>query len=294
MREIDVLEKLFPGDIDELKQDRSISVATYGVPTTHLIVVRQQSPYLANRTFRRSLVYGSDRETILRQTLLRGNSLPGYRVVSAPFPAPTGSGQGGAYGYDQRILPRPFDPRLALTLRVLGQREVKAIYDQREMKLPPLEQLTLAHPADETARIACRALAAQWKAIGVIVKLVELPPGQFIDADQKHDLFYVEACLPEPLVDAGRLLGTGGLAATDSNFIQLCLRQIDSSSNWQQARGHFQELHRLLHEDVTLIPLWQTYDHFAFRNGIQGIGQSPVTLYQNIEQWRLSPQAVGN
>jgi len=292
--EIEILERVFPADIAELKQDRSIVVDTYGVPSTHLIIVRHHSPFLANRTFRRALLYGSDREAILRETLLGGASLAGYRVVSAPFPAPAGVGEVVAYGYDQRIAPRPFDARLALTLRLLGQREVKAVYDQRTQELPPLDRLTLAHPAQESARIACRALAAQWKAIGVPVDAVELPPDEFLDANAKYDLLYVEACLAEPLVDAGRLLGPGGLAAAESNFIQLCLRQIDAASNWQQARDHFQQLHRLLNEDVTVIPLWQMYDHFAYRRGVQGIGRQPVSLYQNIEHWRLSPQTAGN
>lgn len=292
--EIDVLERVYPADVAELRQDRSIVVERLGLPTTHIIVVRRHNPYLANRTFRRALLYGSDRETILRGALLKGSSLPGYRVISAPFPAPAEAGDVVAYGYDQRIAPRPYDARLALTLRLLGQREVKAVFDQRTEKLPPLERLTLAHPADESARIACRALAAQWKAIGVLVDLVELPPGEVLDENAKYDLLYVEACLPEPLVDAGRLLGLDGLAPAESNFIQLCLRQIDSATNWQQARQHFQQLHRLLSEDVTVIPLWQTYDHFAYRRGVQGIGRQPVSLYQNIEQWRLSPQTVGN
>ena len=292
--EIDVLERVFPGDVEALKRNRDVVIDNYGVPTTHLIVIRRHNPYLANRTFRRALLYGSDRETILRDTLLGGASAPGWRVVSGPFPAPTNRGDSAAYGYDQRIEPRAYDPRLAITLRILGQREVKAVYDKGERKLPPLGKLTLAHPADETARIACRALKAQWKQIGVEVELVELPLGTFVDADQKHDLLYVQAQTAEPLIDAARLLGANGLAPSGNEFVDLCLRQIEAARNWRQVRQQFQELHRLLHEDVTIAPLWQTYDYFAYRKHLSGVGRRPAALYQHIEQWRLAPQSLGN
>lgn len=291
--EIDVLDHVFPGDLAELKRNRDVVIDSYGVPTSHFIVFRRHSPFLTNRTFRRALAYGSDRETILKQTVLKGASLPGFRVVSAPFPAPTSSGDAVAYGYDQRITPRPYDARLALTLRILGQREVKAMFDKREQTAPTLGKLTLAHPADEMARIACRALAVQWKAIGVQVELVELPAGTFVDEGEKYDMLYVAGRTAEPLVDAGRLFGAGGLAATDNGFIQLSIRQIESSRNWQQARQYLQDLHRLVHEDVTVLPLWQTYDHFAYRRSLQGIGKQPAGLYENVEQWRLAPLATG-
>src|SRR5688500_17264636 len=56
----------------------------------HVLLVRDKHPYLANRTFRRALVYGLDRAQILSQGILRGQQLPGFGVISAPFPAPLG------------------------------------------------------------------------------------------------------------------------------------------------------------------------------------------------------------
>ena len=49
-------------------------------------------------------------------------------------------------------------------------------------------------------------------------------------------------------------------------------------------------LHRLLHEDVTVLPLWQTLDHFAYRKTLAGVAAQPVRLYQNIEQWHTANQ----
>jgi tetratricopeptide (TPR) repeat protein len=288
--EIDVLDRVFPGDIAALRSNEAIAVAPYRAPTTHVLARRSQHPYLANRTFRRALVYGSNRELILRQGILRGQSLAGFRVVSAPFPAPSTSGDLPAYGYDLQIDPREYDPRLGLTLRILAEGEIKAAHEKLKQQVPPLTPIVLGHPADETSRIACRALAKQWKMIRVECQLVEFPAGVFDDAEKKCDLVYLQLAAWEPIVDAGLLLGEGGLAPAESDFVQLTLRQIDESRNWQQARDRLLHLHRLLHEDVTVWPLFQTMDHFAFRRSVQGISAGRVRLYQDVEQWQVATQ----
>jgi len=286
--EIDVLDRVFPGDIASLTGDSAIVVAPYRAPTTHVLAIRSEHPYLANRNFRRALLYGSNREQLLTQGLLRGQSLPGFRTVSAPFPAPTPDLP--AYGYDQQIAPREFDPRLGLTLRVVAEGEIKSTNERRMLPVPKLTPIVLGHPADEAARIACRGLARQWKTIGVECKLLEFPPGVFDDQEKKCDLVYLQLAAWEPLVDAGRLLGAGGVAPATSAVIQLTLREIEQARNWQQARERLLHLHRLVHEDVAVLPLWQTMDHFAYRRSLTGLAPDRLRLYQDIEQWRTAPQ----
>src|SRR5207244_10746518 len=86
--DIDLLDRVFPGDIAGLQSDDSLIVAPYAAPTTHVLVVRSSHPFLSNASFRRGLLYGANRELLLNQGLLRGATLPGFRVVSSPFPAP--------------------------------------------------------------------------------------------------------------------------------------------------------------------------------------------------------------
>jgi ABC-type transport system substrate-binding protein len=285
--EIDVLDNVFPGDLPQLASEPQIAVAPRAMPTTHIIVFREGNPFLASRTFRRALLYGLNRPLILEQGILKGNSLPGYRVISAPFPAPTTGSESQAYAYDQLIQPLPYDPRLALTLRVLAQAELKSSHEKLQKPVPTLSELVLGHPADEVSRIACRAIKKQWEQIGVQCKLAELPAGTF-DDQGVCDLIYVQAATWEPIVDAGRLLGPEGLAPVQSAFIQLTLRQIERTTNWQDARGRFRQLHRLLHEDVSVLPLWQTFDYYAYRRSLQGLESPRSTLYENVEAWRTA------
>jgi hypothetical protein len=291
--QLDVLERVFPGDIAMLQADASLTVAPYQAPTTHVLAVRSENPYLANATFRRALLLGSNRELLLQQGILRGKPRPGFRVVSGPFAAPAAVGDLTAYAYDSQIDPRPYDPRLALTLRLVAENEVQTKSEEQKTESPKLEALTLGHPADEISRIACRGLVRQWKLIDVTCKLKEFPPGVFDDAENVCDLVYFQLAAWEPVVDAGRLLGQYGLAPAESSFIQLTVRQIESARNWREARERLLHLHRLLHEDVTLLPLWQTLDHFAYRRTLQGISAKPIRLYQDVEQWHGQTQLAG-
>jgi tetratricopeptide (TPR) repeat protein len=296
--EVDVLDQVFPGDVPELKANKDIVVGRYSIPTVHFLTIARQHPYLTNRTFRRALVYGSNREAILRSSLLKlpadAAAPSGYRVISAPFPAPVSAGDSTAYGYDDAIPPRIFNPWLALVLKAVAANDLKSQYEKQEKKAPVLTPLTLGHPADEISRIACRALVRQWKAIGIEVKIVEFPPGVFVDLKEECDLVYTHAATWEPIVDAGRLLAPGGLSPADNTYVSLMLRRVESSRDWIDARRALRDLHRQLHEDVTVIPLWQTFDYYAWRSSVQGLKDAQASLYETVDQWQVAPRLAGN
>ncbi|HZL90910.1 MAG TPA: ABC transporter substrate-binding protein [Pirellulaceae bacterium] len=296
--EVDVLDEVFPGDVPELKANRDIVVGRYSIPTIHFLTIARRHPYLTNRTFRRALAYGSDREAILRTSLLKlpanAASPPGYRVISAPFPAPVSAGDSTAYGYDDAITPRTFNPWLALVLKAVAANELKSQYEKQEKKAPVLTPLTLGHPADEISRIACRILARQWKAIGIETKTVEFPPGIFVDQKEECDLVYTHAATWEPIVDAGRLLAPGGLSPADNTYVSLMLRRVESAKDWIDARRALRDLHRQLHEDVTVLPLWQTFDYYAWRQSVQGLRDGQASLYETVDQWKVAPRLAGN
>jgi hypothetical protein len=288
--EIDVLDRVFPGDIPTLKSDNTLSVAAYAGPTTHVLAVRSQHPYLSSATFRRALLYGSNRELLLSQGLMRGAPVTGFRVVSGVFPAPVTGMELPTYGYDSKIEPRTFDPRLAIALVALSENELKSKFEKQQKQAPKLTPLVLGHPADEVSRIACRGLARDWKRVGVECKLSEFSPGKFDDLEHKCDLVYLQLQAWEPVIDAARLFDPEGLTPTNDEHIQLALRNLQAARNWQQVRERLIVLHRLVHEDVTVLPLWQTFDHFAFRRSLVGLKGPRLSLYQDVERWRVGSQ----
>lgn len=291
--EIDLLDRIQPADLAALRNQADLVVAPYAAPVTHALLPGRSNPFVENRTFRRGLQYGIARELLVNQAIGQGVPLPGNRVVSGIFPAPQGADDPSGYGYDSRIAPRPFEQRLGYTLALIGQREVIAEAQKSKQPPPKLGKLTLGHPADEPIRKACQAIAKQWKAMKVECQLIEFPPGVCSDVHGECDLIYTQLTAWEPIVDAGRLLGPSGLVPTSSPHLLLALRQIESARNWRDARERLQDLHRAVHEDLTIIPLWQTNEYFAYRKHIQGIQPGIVTLYQNIQAWRVGPRGSG-
>ncbi len=165
--EIDLVDRVFPADVDALQRDESLQVRAYRLPSLHVLVPNPTRPYTANRLFRRCIVYALDRQRILQQELLAGRDLPGCRLISGPFPLGIDPDDPLGYASDTRIEPRSYDPRHARTLLQLAQIEIQAEAQKNQQPRPELTELVLAHPASDLARLACAAMADDLKVLGV-------------------------------------------------------------------------------------------------------------------------------
>ena len=67
------------------------------------------------------------------------------------------------------------------------------------------------------------------------------------------------------------------------------LDELDDAGDWKTARDRLLDLHQLVADEVTIIPLWQLTESFAYRRGLTGISERPATLYQDIEKWHTAP-----
>ncbi len=334
--DVDVLDRVPPWQVERLGEAEGIVVAPYRLPTIHVLIPNFENPLLQSRDFRRALLYGIDSESIVEEILLAGQSRPGFRTLSGPFPAGSSRSDPVGYAYNNDIAPRPYEPRLAALLsgvarQTLAKREAdakkaeqaaKAAAEKKEgssspgdgqtvgeppseeppkdvppaedandgeLTPPPPDPLILAHSAEPLASLACQSIKIQLDGVGIPVKLVQFP-GAAPAADLKYDLLYAELAVWEPLLDARRLLGRGGVARRTSPLIDLALDDLARSENWNQARAQLNEIHRIAHYDLPLLPLWQTANYFAYRKSLEGVGQAPVSLYQNLSAWRKSFQ----
>jgi hypothetical protein len=305
--EIDLLDRVYPADVPRLRAQSGIKVDRYDAPTIHMLIPNDRNPYLANRTFRRAILLGTARDSILNSILLEGAQIPGCRLVSGPFPAGVGTDDPQAYGYDFNLAPREWNLQHAFVLKALAASQVKTQFEANQKKEaekaqaagkeapapqepPKLEPLKLVHPATEIARRACQAIQLQLKQLQVEITLVELPPGQVRPEKDDFDLLYAEICSTEPLVDARRILAEGTVAKISNAYIRQALRDLDAASSWREARARLLELHERVHTELTVIPLWQLIDHYAWRPSVQNITPQPALLYQDVEQWRIVPR----
>ncbi len=287
--EIDVLDQLFPSDAIRLRANKAVQVFNYPLPTVHMLVPCSDHPYLAQRTFRRALVYGTNRQDILKGELLEGLDSQGCRVLSGPFPAGIQPNDPLGYGYDQALTPRPYEPPLARLLIAMNANQMKGIAERNKEPIPELTPIRIAVPADNLSRVACEAIKSQWELLGLEVKLVELPMGSSFPKPDEDiaDLVYVSAAVWEPVIDARRLLGPEGIARSEDQLVGLGLRRIEEAKNWSEVRNGLLDLHSIAHHELPVIPLWQMVDSYAYRSELSGVGSDIVSLYQNAGKWQL-------
>ncbi len=283
--DIQMLDRLNPWNLAAARGEKDLTVTAYAVPLVHCLIPNLRKPLTADRTFRRALAYGIHRQAILDQ-MLDGVKAPGCRVVSGPFP--TGAGVNDPIGYasDETIEPRPYEPRLAIALAGVALKNLSAARKERNKEVEKMPRLVLAYPPDEVAQGACASIKRQLELLGIPVELQALEGPLPRRIPDQVDLLYAELAVWEPLVDARRLLGEDGLAGGCSPYMSLALRQLDRASDWSLARDRLRRIHRIVHEETAVVPLWQLTEHFAYHKSFKGIDPEPVSLYQNVEQWR--------
>lgn len=265
-----------------------LAVGQYALPLVHCLIPNVQKPLLARRTFRRALLYAIHRRAILEH-LTAGAELRGCELISGPFPRGLSSNDKLNYAYNYEIPPRGYDPRLAVALATVALRGLTEEKDPQAKPLEKLPPLVLAHPSNEIATVACQSIKRQLGLINIPVTLRPFAGAAPKQIPPEVDLLYAELAIWEPVVDARRLLGEDGMSGGCSPYMSLALRQLEAASDWQSVGRILRHtIHRIAHDDVAVLPLWQLTDHFAYHEDLSGIGTRPISLYQNVEDWQLS------
>lgn len=285
--DVQVLDRVNPWNITALRAEPHLIVQPYALPLIHCLVPNLHRPLVSDRTFRRALAYGIQRQLILQQ-MLGGTEVPGCMVSSSPFPLGVDPGDPMGYATDDSIEPRLYEPRLAIALaNVALKNYIDAQKDKEAAKnIKKLPTLILAHPSDEVAIAACASIQKQLKMVEIIVELRAIDGPMPTKIPDDVDLLYVELPMCEPLVDARQFLGESGISGGCSPYMTLALRQLDEAVDWAQVRDCLHRVHRIAYDDAAILPLWQLVEHFAYHDSLQGVAGKPVSLYQNIEQWR--------
>jgi len=286
--EVDVLDQLFPADAVRLQDNLKIAVANYPLPSVHMLVPCSEHAFLADRMFRRALVYGTNRQDILAGELLESLKVPGCQVLSGPFPAGIEPNDPLGYAYDKKISARRYEPRLAKLLMTMVSNRFEGEATRKKEAAPELKPIRLAFPPENMSRTACEAIKTQWELLDLVVELVELPVGEAFPEPGTADLAYVAAAVWEPIIDARRVLGPSGIAGSTDQLVGLGLRRLEESRNWKDARDRLLDLHFIANNELPVIPLWQLVDSYAYNRNLAGVGSDIVSLYQNSDKWRLN------
>ncbi|GAB6166298.1 ABC transporter substrate-binding protein [Thermostilla marina] len=287
--EVDIVDRINPWELPMVREEPGIVVEQYAVPLVHCLVPNLERPLAGNRDLRRAIVYGINRERILNN-LLGGSETPGCQVVSGPFAQGVSFDDPLDYAYDDTIEPRPYDPALALALGEVAFSQAAAKAEKGGEPFPDSLELTIGHPPTELAAEACSEIEEQLELLGMEIELVPMTYSQWQTQGDEIDFYYCEVAMWEPIVDVYRLLGKGGPVRGEvSPYLLQAMDELAEAVDWREIGRRLRKIHRLVHDDVTIIPLWQLRDYYAYRNRLDPGGRQPVVLYQSVEKWRIQP-----
>ena len=158
-----------------------------------------------------------------------------------------------------------------------------------DAKSSPPEPLLLVYPRDAMLAQSAAAIARSLTLAGIACRAQPLPLGQTRPQDEHAwDLWIIDVTFQEPIVDIHRLFGPSGLLAEPSTYVVQALEDLSRTTRWTDARAALREVHDLVHAELSVIPLWQLTNHFAYSDRLSGVAAQPHALYQNIERWRIS------
>lgn len=293
-----MLASVPPWKIDAVEAIPRVQLASKRLPTLHCLLMSDDTPLRARRELRRAICYALARKETLDSLVLGGRPLPGSAVLSAPFPRGASLSDPLRYAYSVSVEPRPYEPRLAALLlaaaRATDAEAAEAIAKAKEEGTDPPpakpttpKTLTLAYPPTPTARTVVEAFYQLLATINVETTLVEATEADLTSGAIECDLRYAEITMGEPLVDAWRLLGPGGVSGGCSPPMLAGLERVRQAGSFNEATDALNDLHRIAFADLPLIPLWQTIDYFAHVKTLRGVPEETVDLYQTVDAWRL-------
>ena len=280
---IDVIDRAPIADLERLRSAEGIEIRSYILPTVHMLVPKIRGEVDKDPNFRNGLSHAIDRRLLVDDVICGGKPVDGCDAISGPFPIGTEQNDQISYAYDMKVRPLAFNSQMGMVMVNLS---LRAQPPARPEALPS-PKLVIAHPQGSSAGNASAAIARMWSEIGVETTTRELNPGESIPQDEEWDFLYLEVTMEEPLVDASNIIGSGGIAKEVSAPIEQTLRNLSYSGNWQSACAQLRRLHRQTAIDLSVIPLWQVKEHFAFRNTVREIGRDLIHLYQNVDRWKI-------
>ena len=287
---IDVVDRVSIGDVERLKENPKIGVRPYALPTVHLLIPKIRNEELnKNLYFRSGLSHLIDRDSVVNDVICNGNLIDGCTPISGPFPLGTQDNEQISYGYDVKSNPIAYDEELG---GVMTDISMQPKPHKRDTRIKP-PSLTIVHPQSSVAANACAAMARTWTQAGFPTETRALKPGESVPTDPNWDFLYMEVTIEEPLADARKLIGSSGFATDVSAPIEQTLRRLDYARSWRSACADLRRLHRQIRVDLSVIPLWQVAEFYAFRNSARNLGRDIIHLYQNVDRWKIDPSAIG-
>ncbi len=290
------------------------TVGRYTTPTVHFLIPNRKRPLPGSRTFRRALLYGLNRQQIVRQMNGpngSGAKPNGVEVISGVAPKGSSDVDPIGYGCDPLLAPRLYDPKLAVALILMSlshARDKNLLLEEEQPKKKRILQLAadmpeivIAHPDNPASLTAVQMIWRQWESIGIPVRLVPYDPAEPIGRGRRVDFWFVACPVSEPMFDVRAILSGDGLVGSSSVYMDLALKKLEEAEEWVDVAKELRAIHKLSFEETTVLPLWQYKDCYLFRKELSGAtgrdslpapsdslpSNELLHFYQNVEHWTV-------
>ncbi|RLS53878.1 MAG: hypothetical protein DWH91_13270 [Planctomycetota bacterium] len=255
---------------DDAKKE--FDILKYSLPHTHVILFHPDSPAGKSRDLRRALAYAIDRDTLLKDTVLRDPTSAHGRLIESPFPS-------FSYGNSLQARKVQFDLSAAIAMAVAGGQQLGGT------ALPTLRMVV---PPSQVERAAAEELVRSWKRIGITVEIVPDDAGP----QTKYDLLYQSGTFPEPVVDWWPLVTQSSRPNlsdlfTKPDWLRQQMVDLDRTADWTLATRQCQELHRRLSVEAAYLPLFEVDGYLVIRKNTRGVPQEPLHAYDQLDRWYL-------
>lgn len=262
----------------------------------YFLAVNHRSKALGSNTeLRRAIGHAIDRTAILNTCFRSDLPEAPHRPLNGPYPPES-------WAYNPQVTPDgpakgdPFKPDLAKALAEKARGgEIKSAF-------------RLVYPDDDdTVKRACEQIREQVKKnAGIELLLDPVPPKvlrERVESSHDYELAYYhhdyanEAYWLWPLFDP-EATGPGGqnyLGYRNDAELESCLRQAMVHRQFAEVQQAAHTAHRIVHDKMPLIPLWQLDSHFAVHRNLklpryrtnQKPALDPLRVFTQAEEWRL-------
>ena len=317
--EIDVLSDLQPWEVNPVRESGLGFVQKLAVPANHVIVFNPKSQKIVNAQLRRALSFAVPRDVILKNIILRDESMEHGRLSSATWAR-------DSYASNPLMDPPLFNLRLAFTLKFAAEEQLRIPVRQnmvaqareafnatrtedqvwsevawrvdhadelqdavRDIKLP---ELTMLCESDPVMRTAAEKMIELWTHIGLDVRL--MVADEFADSYADWDMLYRRVSMEEPLFDLWSVLLTDNtldvnLLRRYPDWLRRDLTRLDYAGSFRAAQKSLFRLQRNIAAQAFLIPLWEVDQFVAFRSSVTGYRNRPISVYDNVQRWVVKP-----
>ncbi|MDA7951036.1 MAG: ABC transporter substrate-binding protein [Pirellulaceae bacterium] len=285
--QVDATLRVHPPLLEKLQTNEKFIVGRYAFPTVHLLLPNLQKKELANYHIRNAITLAISRKQILYDHLeylppSEGSPEFGTTLLSGPFPKGMSEDSPHGYAYDDQIAPRNYDLKMAFLMRNIGEKTLELSDPNKIVR----KKIILAAPQSEVAQKACSLIKNQLNTVGFDCQILTYTGDPF-ENRSRWDLLYVELPMWEPYAEAAPLLSQDGMLRCQDSYLNQLLEELVKAKTWRQASHRLKQIHRTVHDNCYVIPLWQTYEYYAHGDHLHGISPQTIHFYQSVEQWTI-------